>query len=78
MATQDFTLLPVKCAQCSEPLVRVTLPETYDRVYCVQCGGVGDYEQVIERTAGLIGGLLTEEELLDLREQFRLAREQRK
>lgn len=76
MQIQEFSFLPIKCGKCQTALVRVTLPEAYDRVYCTDCGAAGDYKEVVEGTAGLMAGLLTQEELLDLREQFRLARKQ--
>ena len=65
--TGNATVLNVKCHSCQEPLVRLTRSETDDFVFCPICGGILSYEELIKNSAGLIGGILTMEELNQLR-----------
>jgi hypothetical protein len=48
-------------------LFRIPEPQGYDRIACLTCGAVGDYEEVVKGGAGLIGGGILPEELVDLR-----------
>lgn len=68
--------IALKCAKCGTNLVRVSEPEGEDRVFCTECGAFNNAKAVFENSAGLIGGVLTPEQVLDLREKVRLARKQ--
>jgi uncharacterized Zn finger protein (UPF0148 family) len=65
--TGNATVLNVKCHSCQEPLVRLARSETEDFVFCPTCGGILSYEEVVRNSAGLIEGILTIEELNQLR-----------
>lgn len=71
-----FSDLPLKCAECGSNLIRITETHGQDRVACVECGALNDAKEVIEHSAGLIRGSLTPEQILNLREQVRVARKQ--
>jgi ribosomal protein S27E len=65
--TSNATILNVKCYPCQEPLIHLTRSETDDFVFCPNCGGILSYEEVVKNSAGLVGGMLTIEELNRLR-----------
>lgn len=69
-----FSDIPLKCAECGSNLVRITETQGQDRVVCAECGAFNDAKEVIEHGAGLIRGSLTPEQVLNLREQVRIAR----
>jgi hypothetical protein len=66
--------LPLKCSECDAYLVRITQPNGDGWAFCTECGAFNDAKEVIENAAGLIRGTLTEEQILYIREQVRLAR----
>ena len=66
----------LRCEQHDEPLVLVPWDEGQRRAVCPVCGAGWDAKQIIEQSTRLIPGLLSEEELVQLREKVRLAREQ--
>jgi hypothetical protein len=61
------TVLDVRCFNCEEPLLRITRSEVDDFVFCAICGGVLSYEEVLTNAPGLVAGLLTADELCQLR-----------
>jgi len=67
----------LRCAQDGEPLVTVTGPEMGAMIVCPICGAGGDYKEVVQHSAGLMAGRLSEKQLVSLREQMRLSRQQR-
>jgi len=73
--TTSFTEIAIKCAKCQEPLVRVTTAES-DRCYCLGCGAFNEYKKIVRNAPGLIGGVITKEEILNLREQLLVAKKQ--
>jgi hypothetical protein len=74
MESSDQTIL-LRCSKDSEPLVLVSGPQGDVLAVCPICGSGWKYEQVAKQSAGLIAGLLSEEQLLDLKQQIRIARQ---
>jgi hypothetical protein len=69
-----FSDLPLKCAQCGFNLIRLTDAKGEDWALCTECGGFHYAKEVVEYGAGLIREPISPKEILDLREQVRLAR----
>jgi hypothetical protein len=65
----------LRCKQHDEALVLVSRTEGERLAVCPVCGAGWDAKEVIEESGGLIAGLLSEEELVRLRETIRVARE---
>jgi ssDNA-binding Zn-finger/Zn-ribbon topoisomerase 1 len=63
----------LRCKKDGVPLVLVSTAKGRTLVVCPICGSGADSKHVIEQSTGLIGGLLSEEQLIDLRKQIRVA-----
>jgi hypothetical protein len=83
MPIEDF-FTGLTCANDKANLVRV--PQTLYRIsqtepdtsiVCTRCGAVGWYEQVVKQGAGLLNGILTQEQLADMIKQFSVAPDDR-
>ena len=68
----DKTIL-IRCKQHSAALALVTTTDGKILAVCPVCGSGADSEYVSKNTGGLTGGVLSEEQLIDLREQIRIA-----
>jgi len=66
----------LRCEKDQETLVIISRTKGERLAVCPVCGAGWDAKEVVENSAGLIAGLLAEEELVGLREQLRIAREQ--
>ena len=64
----------LRCKKDGVPLHTATGPERGVFVFCPVCGSGGQYEEVAEKAAGLISPFLSEEQLVNLREQIRISR----
>jgi hypothetical protein len=63
--------LSIHCRKCSTALFRVSEPPS-DKAYCPSCGAFGPYEEVAKECGDLVGGVLTQEELVTLRRKLGL------
>ena len=61
----------LKCDKCGGDLVLLAEGNTGRLVACLICRASNDAKEVLEHSAGLIGGTLTPEEVLNLSEQIR-------
>jgi hypothetical protein len=57
----------LRCRQCGASLVHIPQAQPDRTIACLDCGGIGNYEEVTLEGAWLIWGVLTPEELRDLR-----------
>jgi hypothetical protein len=65
----------LRCEQHGETLVIVSRTEGERLAVCPVCGAGWDAKEVVEDSAGLVPGMLAEEELVRLRAQIQIARE---
>ena len=79
MPIEDF-YTGLTCANDQANLVRVPqtlyrIPETEPdtSIVCPRCGAVGWYEQVVKQGAGLINGLLTQEQCAEIIKELSVA-----
>jgi hypothetical protein len=63
----------IRCQKHGAALALVATAEGKMLVVCPVCGSGADSENVIEKYSGLINGVLSEEELIDLRKQIDIA-----
>jgi hypothetical protein len=63
----------IRCQKDDVPLALVTAADGKTWAVCPVCGGAAYSENVIKQSSGLISGMLTEEQLIDLRKQIRIA-----
>jgi hypothetical protein len=70
-STPHKTIL-LRCQKDGAALVLVALPDGKTLAVCPICGSGANSEHVIKQSAGLISGLLSEEQLIDLRKQIRI------
>ncbi|MBV8441077.1 MAG: hypothetical protein JO312_11075 [Hyphomicrobiales bacterium] len=61
----------LKCHVCGERLIVFARGSQSPEIGCLNCLASNDADKVANDGAGLIGGLLTEEEAQDLREQLK-------
>jgi len=61
----------LKCHKCGSNLIVFAQGDHSHRIACLTCRASNDAKEVLEHSAGLIGGTLTPEEVLDLSEQIR-------
>jgi hypothetical protein len=54
------------CKDCDQPLHQYRVGG-YEEVVCLECGAFGDFHEVAFEGAGLTGGVLTIDRLLELR-----------
>lgn len=76
MTDGTYAFLGIKCAQCQEPLMRITESKTNDFVVCPNCGASGNYEEVIKNSGGLTKTPL-DKKLVDFIEKKWVARKLR-
>jgi hypothetical protein len=65
----------LRCKQHDETLVLVSRTKGERLAVCPVCGAGWNAKEVIEDSAGLVAGLLSEEELVGFREQIRIGQE---
>ena len=72
MSATDKTIL-IRCKQDGVPLILLSAPDGKVLAICPVCGSGANSEHVLKHSAGLIGGLIPEEQLIDLRKQLKIA-----
>jgi hypothetical protein len=63
----------IRCKTHGAPLALVATTDGKTLAVCPVCGSLGNSEDVGKYSSGLVSGILTEEQLIDLREQIRVA-----
>ncbi len=78
MSDTPFETIPIRCGKDGEPLIVVTGPEFGGLAVCPICGAGGKLETVAKQSAGIEPSVLSEKQLVNLREQIRIARDKRR
>jgi hypothetical protein len=68
-------LMLLRCKKDGVALALVTQAEGDVFAVCPDCGSGWKYEEVAENSAGLVSGILSEEQLVSLRKQIRISGE---
>ena len=63
-------LTTIECPNCRVSLFWIPESPPDRTIVCTECGAAGSYEKVMKNIGGLIGGVLTHEELIDIRKRL--------